>query len=68
MLVPPPPTTAIRYPIASWLTRLTAGYLTVVKEVSSSRGGAPVTLVQHGQASSDKDEPRSYSGSTYSRK
>jgi hypothetical protein len=45
-----------------------AGFYTDVKEVPSSRGGSSLVVVQHNRPNPDKNEPRAYSGSSYSKK
>ena len=47
---------------------LVAGFYTDVKEVPNSRGGSNLVVVQHNRANPDKNEPRSYSGSSYGKK
>ncbi|KAK4038838.1 hypothetical protein C8A01DRAFT_37248 [Parachaetomium inaequale] len=56
-------TTEARYRSGS-----SSGFYTDVKEVPSSRGGSNLVVVQHNRPNPDKNEPRSYSGSSYGKK
>lgn len=47
--------------------KFVAGYYTDVKELKGSRGGPNLVVVKHDRGNPDRDEPRSYSGGSYSK-